>query len=53
MKKITRTYEYSYNYTTVNISKDIFKIAKMYCVKNDLTLKEFVEAAIKKSLDNK
>ncbi len=37
--------------TSINISKDLMKEVKMFCVTNDISIKEFVVIAIKEKLN--
>jgi len=38
---------------TVNMEEELYKEVKLYCVKNDIKIKDYVIALIKKDLDNK
>ncbi len=37
--------------TSIDISKDLMKEVKMFCVNNDISIKEFVVIAIKEKLN--
>lgn len=39
--------------TSIRVDKEVWKEAKIYCVKNNLTLGELVEMLIKKEVERK